>query len=406
MKVTMVVPSYWGREKKDGWRDTDDVYDHPTSLDENGTLGRMLDSLSVLRNKDFTLMILGVATALDIHKEVESRISTIIKKAEVDVETLFFSYSQLNKIHQYLTDHGKEEFIPLLKLQGYSNIRNLCTFLPHLLESDVAVLIDDDEIFEDPLFMNKALEYIGGVHHKKRVLAVAGYYINPDNDYLINREILPWMTYWNKIDCMNRAFCKIIGGSQRLKETPFAFGGNMVLHRDIYTSIPFDPCVPRGEDMDFLISAKMFGFNFYLDNELHIKHDPPPKLHPHWRRVREDIFRFVFERTRIRAQKPAPNMVQVTPEELDPYPGEFLKDDLEDRVFRSNQMLATDYLLNGDDEGVLECMNNIYLAQAKAVPGKDPFNNFLELQVRWEKLMDYFSSGKVSKEVRSGIRLS
>lgn len=405
MKVTMVVPSYWGRKRKEERRETDDVYDHPTSLDEKGTLDRLLESISVLKNKNFTLVILGVATASDIQEEVELKLTSIIREAGVDVETLFFSYSQLSKIHNYLANQHKNEFIPLLQLKGYSNIRNLCVFIPHLLGSEVAVLIDDDEIFEDPLFMNKALEYIGNTYLGRKVLAVAGYYINPDNDFLLNRDILPWMTYWNKIDCMNRAFRKIIGQSPRLKETPFAFGGNMVLHREMFTCIPFDPCVPRGEDMNFLISGKMFGFSFFLDNELHIKHDPPSKSHPHWRRVREDIFRFIFERTRINSQKPKENMVQVVPEELDPYPGEFLRDDLEERIFRTNLMLAADYLLQGDNEGASECMKNISLSHTQAVPEKNPFDSFLELQATWKKLMDYFSSSKVNREVCDLLQL-
>lgn len=401
MKVTMVIPSYWRRKREDARRETDDFYDHPTSLDEKGTLGRLLDSVSILRNKKFTLVVLSVATAADIQKEVELKVSSIVKEAGVDVESLFFSYSQLSKIHQYLANQNKYEFIPLLKLQGYSNIRNLCIFLPHLLGSETAVFIDDDEIFEDPLFMDKALEHIGHIYRGTRVLAVAGYYINPDNDFLLNREILPWMSYWNKIDCMNRAFRKVIGKSPRLKETPFVFGGNMVIHRDLFISVPFDPSVPRGEDMNFLISAKMSGFTFFLDNELHIKHDPPPKSHPHWRRVREDIFRFVFERSKLKAQEPTPNMVKVSPEDLDPYPGEFLKDDLEERIFCSNQMLAVDYLVQGNQKGALECMNNIHLAKTQAVPERDPFQNFLKLQVLWKNLMDYFSSKKVSREVCS-----
>lgn len=395
----MVIPSYWGRKIEEGQRESDDFYDHPTPLDEKGTLSWLLDSLSVLKNRDFTLVILGVATSPDIQREVELKVASIIKEAGLEEKILLFSYSHLSKIHQYLTNQNKDKFIPLLKLQGYSNIRNLCIFLPHLLGSEVAVLIDDDEIFEDPLFMDKALEYIGNSYQGKKILAVAGYYLNPDNDFLLNREILPWMTYWNKIDCMNRAFKKIIGTGPRLKETPFAFGGNMVFHRDLFTSVPFDSSVPRGEDMDFLLNAKMFGFSFFLDNELSIKHNPPPKSHPHWRRIREDIFRFVFEKSKLEAQKPSPNLVQVIPEELDPYPGEFLKDDLEERIFRSNQMLAIDYLHQGDQKGALECMNNIYLASTQAVPRKDPFQNLQKLQRLWRNLMEDFSSKEVTREV-------
>ena len=61
MKATMVIPSYWRRKKEDGWKNTDDVYDHPTPLDEDGTLARILNSLSILQNKDFNLVILGAA---------------------------------------------------------------------------------------------------------------------------------------------------------------------------------------------------------------------------------------------------------------------------------------------------------------------------------------------------------
>jgi len=399
MKVTMVIPSYWGRKKSEGWRETDDVYDHPTPLDETGTLGRVLNSLSILEREDFNLVILGVSTAPDIQGQVETKISSIIKEENTNVKTIFFSYSHLDKIHEYLANHGLKRFIPLLRLSGYSNVRNLCLFSAHLLSSEAAVLIDDDEIFEDPQFMEKALEFIGKKIQGDKVLAVAGYYINPDNDFLINKEIDPWMTYWNKIDSMNRAFKEIIGKPPRLKKTPFVFGGNMVVHRNLFTYIPFDPSVPRGEDIDYLINTRMFGFKFYLDNQLSIKHDAPPKTNPTWRKVREDILRFVFEKSKLDAQEPESGMKRITAGELDPFPGEFLREDLQDRIFHSNLMLAVDYLRQGDKRGALECMNNIFLAKAKAAPETNSFQNLIHLQKTWKDLMGYFSSEKVRQEV-------
>lgn len=399
MKVTMIIPSYWGRIKSEGWRETDDVYDHPTPLDETGTLGRVLKSLSILESKDFNLVVLGISTAQDIQGEVESKISSIVKDEAAKVKTIFFSYSHLDKIHQHLANHSLEKFIPLLRLSGYSNVRNLCLFSAHLLGSEAAVLIDDDEIFEDPQFMEKAVEFIGKKIQADKVLAVAGYYINPDNDFFLNKEIAPWMTYWNKIDCMNRAFKEIIGKPPRLKETPFVFGGNMVVHRDLFTLVPFDPSVPRGEDIDYLINARMFGFKFYLDNQLSIKHDAPPKTHPTWRKVREDIFRFVFEKSKLEAQEPAPGMKRIAAGDLDPFPGEFLREDLEDRIFHSNLMLAVDYLRQDDKRGAMECMNNIYLSKTKAIPETNSFQNLIQLQKTWKNLMEYFSSEKVRQEV-------
>lgn len=403
MKVTMVIPSYWGRKKSEGWKETDAVYDHPTPLDEQGTLGRALESISILEKTDFNLVILGVSTARDIQQEVESKVSSIVKKSMTKVKTHFFSYSHLAKIHRHLTAFNLEKYIPLLQLNGYSNIRNLCFFLPHLLGSDVAVLIDDDEIFEDSRFMEKALEFIGREYQKEKVLAVAGYYINPDNDFLLNTDIPPWMTYWNKIDCMNRAFKEIIGKGPRLKETPFVFGGNMVVHSDLFTVVPFDPLITRGEDIDFLINARMFGFSFYLDNQLSIKHDAPSKTHPEWRKLREDISRFVFEKNKLESQEPIPGMVRLKAENLDPYPGEFLKEDLQDRIFHSNLMLAIDYLSRGNNEGALECLNNISAAESSSNPGTNPFKNLLHLQKTWKDLMEYFSLEKLRLEVRSKL---
>ena len=86
MKVTMIIPSYWGRKKSDGWRETDDVYDHPTPLDETGTLDRVLKSLSILKSKDFNLVVLGISTAQDIQGDVESKISSILNPLKSSVD--------------------------------------------------------------------------------------------------------------------------------------------------------------------------------------------------------------------------------------------------------------------------------------------------------------------------------
>ena len=121
----------------------------------------------------------------------------------------------------------------------------------------------------------------------------------------------------------------------------------------------------------------MFGFKTYLDNTLSIKHDAPPKTYPVWRRVREDILRFVFEKNKLDAQKDVPDMVRVSAEDLDPYPGEFLKDDLEEKVFWSNQMLAIDYLSQGENKAASECLENIAWAH-KGLNSKT--NSFQDLQ--------------------------
>jgi hypothetical protein len=162
----------------------------------------------------------------------------------------------------------------------------------------------------------------------------------------------------------------------------------------------FDPQIPRGEDIDFLINAKMFGFPFFLDNQLSIKHLAPPKTHPVWMRLREDIYRFTYERTKIENQKKRGGVTKVHAEEFDPYPGCFLKADLEEKIEKSCKLLSEEYLAEGDKNGSEEALKNIELAKTEAVPKFDPFENLCDLQKRWQEMMEYTSK----KEIGSAIK--
>ena len=405
MKVTMAIPSYWARESAVGWKEGDAIYDHPTPLDREGTLLRAMRSVNILKDKDFQLVTIAVPTAKDIETQVENKVANLIKSASatLGVKVLLFGSSHLMQIHELLVSDGKKEYADLLQLRGYSNVRNLCMFIPHILGSEAVVLIDDDEVFEDPNFTSKAKEFLGKDVEAKTVNAVAGYYLQPDGDYRIKKAFRPWMKYWDQYERMNEAFDKIIGAQPRLKETPFVFGGNMVIHRDLFTQVPFDPKVPRGEDIDFLINAKMFGFPFFLDNQLSIKHLPPPKTHPVWRRLQEDIYRFIYERRKIESQKEMTGMTKVCPEEFDPYPGCLLKADLEKKIEKSCQLLSEEYLAQGDKKGSEEALKNIDLAKTEAVPKFDPFDNLCDLQKRWKELMEYTGKKEISLSMKEII---
>lgn len=399
----MVIPSYWARESEIGWKKGDAIYDHPTPLDTEGTLLRAIQSIKKLEDKEFQLVIIAVATAEDIESQVEKKVAKIIKSSNPGVEVLLFGRTHLTQIHELLVREGEKEFPDLLHLRGYSNIRNLCTFIPHILGSEVAVLIDDDEVFEDPKFLSKAKEFIGKNIDGRTVNAVAGYYLQADGDYHVKKHFRPWMKHWDLYDRMNEAFDKIIGTGPRLKETPFVFGGAMVIHRSLFTAVPFDPVVRRGEDIDFLINARMFGFHFFLDNQLFIKHLPPPKMHPIWMQLREDIYRFIYERAKIEHQKEIKGMTKVYPEDFDPYPGCFLKSDLEEKIEKACKLLSEEYLAQGDRQGSEEALNNIVIAKTDAVPRYDPFQSLCELQKRWQGLMLFTSRGKIRLRIRDII---
>ncbi|MFW5992185.1 MAG: Crp/Fnr family transcriptional regulator [Halanaerobiaceae bacterium] len=388
MKTVMVVPTYWGRDTETGWQLGDEIYDHPTPIDREGTLARFIDSMDVLNNTDFELIILVAVTTPELREEAYEKVCSIVSECDPPVPTYIFGDYHLDKIRDYFQHHSELD-TGLLKLKGYSNIRNMCLYSAHLLAAEVVVLIDDDEVIEDPDFMDKPHEFIGGRLYGQTVDGIAGYYLNKNREYYDDVEIEPWMTFWNRFGSKRNAFDKIIGCEPRIKKTPFAFGGLMVIHRNLYKVVPFDPELTRGEDIDYVINSRMFGFNFYLDNRLSILHLPPGKKHPVWQRFRQDIYRFFYEREKIRTQREISNMIKIDPEDFDPYPGEFLKDDLEDKVFKTNIILALDYLSNNQIEDARATIKNIYLTKYDAIPVENVFDKYLQVQKSWELLLDF-----------------
>lgn len=389
MNIAVVIPTYWSRKKDDPWIEGDAVYDHPTALDGDDTLGRTLESMKHLDNQNFKLIIPVCPTTDEIEDEAEEIVRRIVEEADLGFPTYIFTQKNLRNIKEYLRGKGlSERSNMLLNQKGYSNVRNICLYSAHILGADATILIDDDEVFENTAYVDMAVEFIGKRIYGKGIYGVAGYYLNKYDEFYDDVNIVPWMTYWDRFGSKTKAFDKIIACDPRLKVTPFAFGGAMVIHKNLLKMVPFDPDVTRGEDIDYLINAKMFGYDFFLDNKLNIKHLPPKKNHPIWKRLREDTYRFMYEQAKIRSQYEVNNMTKVTADDFAPYPGDFLRDDLEDKIYKTNVLLALDYLANGNIEGCQESLRNIYLSKNDAMPKKDPFTEYRRRQKEWVELID------------------
>lgn len=389
MNITMVIPSYWSRPKANSWHEGDVVYDHPTPIDGEDTLGRTLESIKILKNKKFKLVILACPTCDELEDLCEQRVREIVGNANLDIPTYIFGQRHLRGIKEVLKTRGlSDRSNGMLSIKGYSNVRNICLYTAHVLGSDVTILIDDDELFENPDWVDMAVEFMGKRIYGKSIYGMAGYYLNKYDEFYDDVEIEPWMTYFNRFGSKTKAFDKIIACDPRVKVTPFAFGGAMIIHKNMYQIVPFDSDVTRGEDIDYLINAKMFGYTFFLDNKLSIKHLPPKKNHPIWKRLREDIYRFLYEQAKIRSQYEVNNMTRVEAEEFDPYPGEFLKDDIKDKIYKTNVLLALEYLAEGNIDGCKESIKNIYLSEYEAIPKKDPFTEYRRKQRDWVELIN------------------
>ncbi|MDD3717948.1 MAG: hypothetical protein PHP28_04710 [Actinomycetota bacterium] len=390
-RFTIVIPSYWGRRSGEPFNPEDQVYDHPTPLDAEGTLGRALESIRLLARDDFYVVVLGAATHLEIEEDVERRLEEIVAPFRRHYPVALITHSHESEMRRMLGERGPAGCAEMLSLRGYSNIRNLCLIAACLTRAEAAVLFDDDQVYEDPFYLDKVAENIGRERGGRPVFGIAGYYVNPNGSYRVPANRDPVFAEWPAAEYMNRAF-DIIAGGERLKPTPWVFGGNMVVHRELFTRVAFDPNVTRGEDIDYLTSAKFFGHDFMLDNTLWIRHLPPPKTAPPWRRFREDLDRFIYSREKLRGQVEGEGRRVVAVEELDPYPGRFLRDDLEDLIFRTCTLMGMDCLSRGDEEGYSRCMANVLRARTDARPATDPYLWYLDWRNRWAEFMAFISS--------------
>jgi hypothetical protein len=120
--------------------------------------------------------------------------------------------------------------------------------------------------------------------------------------------------------------------------------------------------------------------------------------------LREDIYRFIYERAKIESQKEVKGMTRVYPEDFDSYPGCFLKSDLEEKIEKACKLLSKDYLAEGDKEGSEEALRNIFIAKTDAVPKYDPFQRLCKRQKRWRELMEWTSKREVRSSIEEIIR--
>ena len=379
---TMVIPSYWGSAERASEKKEEIVFDHPTTLDEEGILGRLLESLEIFGEFAGTVVIISVANEPAIVDKVEKKVDRIIKPFRDRFAISHMSQSTLEKTKQSLAEKGVSEAgLKLVNLDNYAAVRNMCSLAGILNGSQHTIFIDDDEVFTDPDFLNKVEQSTNRLIDGKKIEALAGYYLQPDTYRLDDTKVPQWRApHWNNTSSMNKAFDMIIGRGDRLKPTPFVFGGNMTLSLDAVKQVPFDPRITRGEDIDFLLNLRIHGITFYLDRELSIKHLPPGSTQPAWKKFREDVLRFLYERKKV-TDHPELKLT-----DLQPYPGEFLGEDLEDRIEKTSILLKQQYQAQPDEQGAQECEKIITMLKEKSWEQIDTKAWLQEITAHWQEL--------------------
>ena len=374
-KNIIVIPTYWTWPASQENRPVETFYDHPTPVDGKSTLPRLLESLTALKGAAFSVLILTATTHADLEQAAAARVETIIApfRAQYPIsQATETDAARIRQRHPHLAAH--------VQMRQYAGVRNLQLLLAHALGADVIIALDDDEIVA-PDYLQKALHFIGRAHEGRRVLGVAGFYLDVDGNITIPEQPRTGNIYLDKAAIMNEGMRTLVGKNGRLIPTPIVFGGNMVFHRDLFTQIGFDPAITRGEDIDYLINARIAGFEFRLDKELHITHLPPQQYDlPLYVKMAEDVRRFLYEQEKLRVAM-AQGVQTPTIAELSPYPGYFLADDAADQAQIALKTIATPELMAAYGTPT-EIMT---LAQERAAHRAPDYFEFAQ---SWPQLMD------------------
>ncbi len=378
------------------------VFDHPTPLDSLGTLRRTLETLAPLLSGGSQVGVVAAAASPALEKAVESRVQHLIQTPPLTFPVAFFSASHLQILQNFIGQHGQPEWSPLLSLSGYSQIRNLTLILANICEAEVMISLDDDEIITDQNFLAKIEQDFAALSRNYPSFGLAGIYRDARGEVLLPEPQAIWAGYWPKISWLNEAFTQFLAAPP-LPVTPLALGGNMVLSSRVFRRVPFDPAIPRGEDVDYVLNARMLKIPFFLDQELSITHLPPDKPHPTWFRLRQDLRRFAYARQKLRQQESRPGLAMVSAEELRPYPGNFLGDDLDMRAYQSHTRLALDYLAEGDPAGARQTLENLVLLEQVVHSGQNVFREYLNIVAQWQALQNWLAEPEVAARARKAI---
>ncbi|MBN2553804.1 MAG: hypothetical protein JXB06_13585 [Spirochaetales bacterium] len=344
--ITIVIPTYWCRARGQAEKPGDAVFDHPTPVDESGTLQRCLESLEALRTHEFRVLLITAPVHSQIAPEAEKRVDQLIEPFRASYPITQFAPSDLDRVRRVLDSRGLDP--GLVSLEAYPQVRNCQILGSVLLDSELIVAIDDDEVVPAD-YLQRAVQSMDMLERLAEADAgLAGIYLNAAGDYRLKvrpEEAEAQNKFARKAVLINQQFDACIAEGEGVVETPLALGGNMVFPPKLFRNVSFDPGITRGEDIDYLMNSRLFGCNWFLDGKLTITHLPPkaspgdPLTTTSYGKLQRDVLRFVYQRRKLQVSQQHPELQSLEPEDFGVYPGEFLKEDLEKQALEALQVL-------------------------------------------------------------------
>ena len=328
LNPVVVVPTYWCGRRSPYSVERGVAYDHMTPLDQEGELGRCLESLTQVYGLGRVIVL--VVSEPGIENQAEERVRHIVGRFK-GLNTVVVGEQELKHIHRFLDEAQLGAFKHAVSLTGYGSVHNLGLLVASIFGHDTVIFIDDDEIITKPDFLERAVYGLAcKTPNGSIITAKTGYFFDREGKPT-SPDKVPWYDhFWNKAKGFNAYITQALEGP-RLSRSNVGCGGCMVLHADCYGSIAFDPWIARGEDLDYVLSAHMYGVDVWFDNKLNLQHVPPADAQ-HPARFEQDVRRWFYEVRKVEFAKTQIDLMQVLPDALNPYPGPWLSHSISRRA--------------------------------------------------------------------------
>lgn len=328
MNPLIVIPVIISSHQKKQGDSVVTTYDHTTPMSQPGELPRLLDSLKNVKHVSHVVIL--VVAEKTIQEPAAIKIERLTMQYP-EFSTMVIGADELAVVHKRAEELGVPNINKEIALTSYGAIRNVGLTVAQIFGFDSVIFLDDDEVVEDPDFMIKAMYGLGKLTKSGVPIVVkTGFYLNRKNSYLSRHKNYWHDRLWQKGKAFNQWITKAMKGP-RLSRSSHVCGGCMVLHKQAFIRLAFDPWIPRGEDLDYMLNLRMYGSDIWFDNKLVVKH-LPPEIQSEGVRFRQDIFRWLYEYRKLEYSRTQIDLLQIKPADMKPYPGTFLENGIEKRI--------------------------------------------------------------------------
>ena len=386
----IIIPTYWSSNPKAEPLSVVQSYDHVSDLSGWGELPRCLFSLR--RAGISCRIVIVVVAGPGDERSAYDKVNKITAGFPA-LDTFVVGSEQAEKVHARMDELGLHQYAKTAALTSYGAIRNLGLIVAAVLGHDQVIFLDDDEVVEDPEFVDKALFGLGKLTRRGvPVLVKTGFFYDRSNRYTASDR---HNAGWKQEDAFNRWIEEAMAGA-RITPSRFVCGGCMAIDREGYRRMGFDPWIPRGEDLDYLLNMRLYGFDVWFDNVWSLKHYPPETA-DEVLRFRSDYYRWVYEQKKLEHARTQVDLTPISPSDLDPYPGPLL------RPQGIARMRTAARFRNYDRRaGFVEQLTESALSRDADAYAEDNCDRFLRFMYAWPEvfggfedaaeLRDYFDS--------------